>query len=62
MARKQMTTLKTAMRSGCLEEFIKEHEKEPSGDLEKLDAVLKRPVRGTEKATPKASSRDASDD
>lgn len=56
------TTLREARKKGKLEKFIKEHEKDAPGDLDKLDAALKRPTRGSEKATRKASSRDASDD
>ena len=50
-----MTTLKQA-RKGNIDQFVKEREGGPKGDLDKLDAVIKRPVQGTEKATPKASS------
>ncbi|QFT60453.1 hypothetical protein FIU94_16605 [Sulfitobacter sp. THAF37] len=57
-----MTNLKTARDKGKLEEFIKEHEVDPDGDLDKLDAVIKRPSQESEKATRPASSRDASDD
>ncbi len=56
-----MTTLREARKSN-LGKFIKEHEADPEGDLDKLDAVIKRPVHETAKATPKASFRDASDD
>lgn len=56
-----MPNLKKA-REGDIEDFIKEHEADPDGDLDKLDAVIKRPTQGSGKATPKASSRDASDD
>lgn len=56
-----MPNLKEA-RKGKIEEFIKEHEADPEGDLDKLDKVISRPTRGTGKATRKASSRDASDD
>jgi len=56
-----MTNLKQA-RKGKLDKFIKEHEADPEGDLDKLDAVIKRPTQGTAKATPKASPQDASDD
>ena len=49
-------------RKESLEEFIKEHEADPDGDLDKLDAVIKRPVAGTAKATPKASVQAPSDD
>jgi hypothetical protein len=56
-----MLNLKQA-RKGKLDKFIKEHEANPDGDLDKLDALIKRPVRGTGKEAPKASSPDASDD
>lgn len=56
-----MTSLREARKSN-LGKFIKEHETDPKGDLDKLDAVIKRPVRETAKATPKASSRAASGD
>lgn len=57
-----MTDLKKARKEGKLEKFIKEHEDDPKGDLDKLDAVIRRPARETAKATRKASSQDASDD
>lgn len=57
-----MKTLKKARKTGSLNEFISEHEADPDGDLDKLDAVIKRPTQGSAKATQKASSRDASDD
>jgi len=57
-----MSTLKDARQKGKLTDFIKEHEADPDGDLDKLDALIKRPTQGTGKATPKASSEDASDD
>lgn len=57
-----MTNLKKARQKGVIENFIKEHEADPDGDLDKLDDVIKRPVRESGKATQKASSQDASDD
>lgn len=51
-----MTTLREA-RKGKLDQFIKEHETDPTGDLDNLDASIKRPIRETVKAVPKASSR-----
>ena len=57
-----MTTLRDARKKGKLGQFIREHEKDIPGDLDKLDAAIKRPVRGTGKEAPKASSQDASDD
>lgn len=56
-----MTNLKTA-RKGKLEDFIKEHESDPEGDLDKLDKFIKRPVQGTASTNPKASSPASSDD
>ena len=56
-----MTDLKTA-RKGKLESFIKEHEADPDGDLDKLDEALKLPAQDSEKEARKASSQDASDD
>lgn len=56
-----MTTLKDA-RKGEIADFIKEHEADPEGDLDKLDALIKRPVQEIAKEVPKASPLDASDD
>lgn len=57
-----MVDLKNARQKGKIEDFIKEHEADPDGDLEKLDAALKRPARGTASKARSASSQDASDD
>lgn len=57
-----MTNLKEARKKGKIDKFIKKHEADPDGDLDKLDAMIKRPTRESVKATPKASSQDASDD
>ena len=57
-----MPNLKKARKRQKIEDFIKDHEADPSGDLDKLDAVIKRPVQGSEKATHPTSSQDASDD
>ena len=56
-----MPNLKDA-RKGKIEDFIKEHEADPDGDLDKLDAVIKRSTQGSEKATRPASSRASDDD
>lgn len=56
-----MTNLKQA-REGKIEDFIKEHEADPDGDLDRLDALIKRPAQGSEKATRPASPRESSDD
>jgi hypothetical protein len=57
-----MTTLREARKKGKLDQFIREHEKDTPGDLDKLDAAIKRPARGSEKEAPKASSEASSDD
>ena len=57
-----MPNLRDAQKEKKIEDFIKEHKDDPDGDLDKLDAVIKRPTQGSEKATRKASSEDASDD
>ena len=57
-----MTTLKKARESGELEQFIREHEKDPLGDMDKLDAVIGRPSQGTEKSNQEASTPDSGDD
>lgn len=46
-----MTNLKLARQKGKTDEFIKEHEADPDGDLDKLDALIKRSTQGSEKAT-----------
>lgn len=56
-----MSTLREA-RKGKIEDFIKEHEADPDGDLDKLDALIKRPTQGSEKATRPASPQGSSDD
>ena len=57
-----MTTLRDARKKGRLEQFIREHEKDAPGDMDKLDAALKRPSQGTEKSTPAAWTPDSPDD
>ncbi len=57
-----MQNLKTARQKGKIDEFVKEHEADPQGDLDKLDATIKNPTNGTEKAVRQASSLAASDD
>ena len=56
-----MTNFKEA-RKGQLEDFIKEHEADPPGDLAKLGKLIKHVAQGTGSKVPKASSQDASDD
>ncbi len=52
-----MINLKTARQTGNTEDFIKEHEADPPGDLDKFDAILKSATQGSGKAVPKASSQ-----
>lgn len=54
--------LRKALREGRLEDFIRQHESDPPGDLERLDKTLKRPPSGKSKEAPKASSRRDRDD
>ena len=56
-----MPNLKDA-RKDKIEDFIKQHEADPDGDLDKLDEVIKRPTQGSGKATRPASRQGASDD
>lgn len=56
------SSLKKARERGRIESFIKEHEADPDGDLDKLDALIKRPSQGSEKAIRPASPQASSDD
>ena len=56
-----MTTLREAREKGQLRKFIAEHEDGPPGDMDKLDAAIKRPSRGTEKSNQEASTPDSRD-
>lgn len=51
-----MPNLKEARKKGKIDAFIKEHEADPEGDLDKLDALIKHQDQGSEKEAPKASS------
>ena len=57
-------SLKDARKDKDLEGFIKEHEKDAPGDLDKLQGAIKRPASSREtaskarKASQKASSAD----
>jgi hypothetical protein len=57
-----MITLRKAIKEGKLGQFIREHEKDEPGDMEKLDEAIKRPASRTSKEAPKASPRDEGDD
>lgn len=57
-----MTTLREARKQGRLEKFIKEHEKDTPGDMDKLDAAIRRPFRESGKLGQEASTPDSGDD
>ena len=57
-----MVDLRSARLKENLEDFIKEHEGDPKGDADKLEAVLKRLGLESVSEVPKALRRDASDD
>ena len=57
-----MTNLQRARKANNLDAFIAEHEGDPKGDADKLDALLKRPVRESGSGVPPASSRAEGDD
>ena len=57
-----MPNLNQARKLQKLHEFIAEHESDPKGDADKLDALIKRPVQGSGSEVPPASSRDVSGD
>lgn len=52
----------SAARKGEIEDFIKEHEADPDGDLDRLDALIKCPVRESGSTTRPASPQASSDD
>lgn len=55
-------TLKQALRDNDLESFIKEHEDDDPGDLDKVEAVIKRSDQETGSSTRQTSSEASSDD
>ena len=56
-----MTTLREARKTGNLDKFIAEHEADPPGDMDRLDAAIKRPSTGTTKSEQAASKPDSGD-
>ena len=50
-------TLIEARKAKKVEDFIKEHEADPDGDLDKLDALIKRPVQESGSKARPASPR-----
>ena len=62
MTRDSTITLRDA-RKGKMGEFLKEHENDPPGDMDRLDDVIRSPSsQESGSTTRQSSSRDASDD
>mgnify|MGYP000170058600 CR=1 FL=1 len=55
-------TLKAALDEGSLESFIKEHEADEPGDLDKVEAVIRRSDQETASEAHSASDEASSDD
>jgi hypothetical protein len=55
-------TLKRAIEEGDLESFIKEHEADDHGDLDKVGEVIRRTIQESESEAPQSSSEASSDD
>jgi hypothetical protein len=56
-----MTTLKEARDKGKIDQFIKEHKRDPKGDANALEATL-RAMAGKSKSAPGTSKPDRSGD
>lgn len=48
--------------SNDLESFIKEHEGDDPGDLDKVEAVIQRTIQESDSSAPQTSSKASSDD
>lgn len=57
-----MTTLRDARRKGQLDQFMAEHDADPPGDMDKLDAAIKRPSAETAKSGQAALKPGSGDD
>ncbi len=55
-------SLKDAINEGDLETFIKEHEQDPDGDLDKVDEVIRRSAQESGSEAPQSSPEASSDD
>jgi hypothetical protein len=56
-----MTTLKEALEKGELKDFIKEHDKDPKGDLKKVDSAISKMVSQKKSKAPQTSPQDKSE-
>ena len=59
---KHQESLKDARENGTLSEFIKEHEQDEPGDLDKLDEVIKRSSQERSSEARKSFREGSSDD
>ena len=57
-----MTSLRDARKKGCLDKFIAEHKADQPGDMDKLDAVIRRHSQEKSKSGQEASTPDYGDD
>jgi len=55
-------TLSKALKNNALETFIKEHEQDLQGDLDKLDAIIQCPDQDKLKATQATSQQESGGD
>ena len=55
-----MINLKEAQKKGKLDEFIKEHEKDPDADQDKFESTLSSVSQGKLKSTQGTSKKDSS--
>ena len=58
---KKPLTLKEAREQGKLDQFIKERENDPPGDLEKLDRAIKEAVKTSTEAQAASSPEPSGD-
>lgn len=56
-----MTTLKEALEKGKLKDFIKEHDKDPKGDLKKVDSAILKMASQKKSKAPQSSTQDSSE-
>ena len=54
--------LRSAIQDNDLESFIKEHEADDHGDLDKVDEVIRRTIQESESEAPQSSYEASSDD
>ena len=62
MNAKKIITLQEARKNSKIEQFIKEHEDDPHGDMDKLAAIIKTPVLGKIKEVRSTSGSDSEND